>query len=289
MSHGLIFELPTPLDYFASLVASDESFSLLEAAIAVAQDEHPGVDAQGVLAEIDRMAAQLARRIPADAAALQRLRCLNRFFFHELGFGGNLNDYYDADNSYLHRVIETRRGIPITLALLYVEIATQIGLSARGISFPGHYLVKVHTAQGEIVIDPFSGQSLSRDALDERLAPYRRQRGLEGEFDMPLGLFLQAAQPRETLARLLRNLQEIHRSAREWVRLARVLDRLVVLQPEDALLRRDRAQCRAELGQYREASEDMACYLEQQPQAADAGTLRGRLALWRTLGRPRLH
>ena len=289
MSRGLIFELPTPLDYFASLVASDESFSLLEAAIAVAQDEHPQLDAQGVLAEVDRMAAQLVRRIPADAAALQRLRSLNRFFFHELGFGGNLNDYYDPDNSYLHRVIETRRGSPITLALLYVEIATQIGLSARGVSFPGHYLVKVHTAQGEVVIDPFSGQSLSRDVLDERLAPFRRQRGLEGDFDMPLGLFLQAATPRETLARLLRNLKEIHGGAREWLRLARVLDRLVVLLPDDAPLRRDRAQCRAELGRYREASEDMARYLEQQPQAADAAALRGRLSLWRTLGRPRLH
>src|SRR5580765_33078 len=217
MAGPMTFETPTALEYFATLVADDASLSLVEAAAAIAQDEFPQLDTQAVLAEIDALAARLKRRFPADAVPVQRLRWLNRFFFQELGFAGNVNHYYDPDNSYLHRVLDTRRGIPITLAILYVELASQIGLTARGVSFPGHFLIKLRMAtgrqQGEVVIDPFTGHSLSREELDERLQPYRRQQGLEGDFDVPLGLFLQAATAREVIARMLRNLKEIHRSA----------------------------------------------------------------------------
>ena len=101
MGSPLHFEAPTALQYFAALVADDASFSVLEAAIAVAQDDDPGLDPQAVLSEIDTLAERLRRRLPADAAPLQRLRLLNRYFFQELGFAGNVNDYYDARNSYL--------------------------------------------------------------------------------------------------------------------------------------------------------------------------------------------
>jgi regulator of sirC expression with transglutaminase-like and TPR domain len=218
MPGPLHFEAPTALQYFATLVADDASLSPLEAAIAVAQDAYPRLDVQDTLAQVDELADRLRRRIPADAAPLQRLRQLNRYFFQELGFAGNVNDYYDARNSYLPDVLRTRRGIPITLALLYVELASQVGLQAAGVSFPGHFLVKLHMPRGEVVIDPFTGHSLSREDLDERLLPYRRQRGLTGEFEAPLGLFLQAAPPRDVIARLLRNLKEIHRTAEDWPR-----------------------------------------------------------------------
>jgi regulator of sirC expression with transglutaminase-like and TPR domain len=248
MAGPLHFEAPSALDYFASLVADDASLSVVEAAAAIAQDEFPDLDTQSVLAEIDTLAVRLKRRIPADAVPVQRLRWLNRFFFQELGFAGNVNNYYDPANSYLHRVLNTRRGIPITLAVLYIELATQIGLTARGVSFPGHFLVKLKMPQGEVVIDPFTGQSLSREELDELLLPYKRNRGLTGEFDAPLGLFLQAAQPRDVVARMLRNLKEIHRSAEDWLRLLAVLHRLVVLLPQAWEERRDRGLTYAELG-----------------------------------------
>src|SRR5215207_2440759 len=163
---------PTALDYFASLVAEDASLPLLETAIAIAQHDFPRLDTQATLAEIDMLAARLKRRLARDAAPMQRLRILNRFFFQELGFAGNVNDYYDPRNSYVHCVLESRRGIPITLALIYVELATQVGLNASGVSFPGHFLAKVHMPQGEIVIDPFTGKSMSRDALDALLVPF---------------------------------------------------------------------------------------------------------------------
>lgn len=132
----LNFEVPSPLQYFASLVQSDVHFPLLEAAACVAQDEYPDLDVQQVLGDMDQLLARLKRRLPGDASALQKLRALNQFFFHDLNFGGNINDYYDPDNSYLNAVLRTRRGIPITLAVLWLELAGGLGLNARGVAFP---------------------------------------------------------------------------------------------------------------------------------------------------------
>ena len=289
MAGSLHFEAPTALEYFAALVADDASFSVIEAAVAVAQDEYPRLDPQDTLAQIDALAERLKRRLHADVAPMQKLRLLNRYFFHELGFAGNVNDYYDPRNSYLNEVLVTRRGIPITLALLYIEIASQLGLSAHGVSFPGHFLIKLRMPRGEVVIDPFSGQSLSREDLDERLAPYRRQRGLVGEFEAPLGLFLQSAPPRDVIARLLRNLKEIHRTASDWLRLVAVLDRLVVLLPQGWEERRDRGLAFAALGRHQLAADDLAVYIERRPDAEDAPALRLRLAELRAQHRPRLH
>src|ERR1700712_5221401 len=280
--HSLPFETPTALDYFASLVADDASLSLVEAAVAIAQDDFPRLDTQSVLAEIDALAVRLKQRFPADAVPVQRLRWLNRFFFQELGFAGNVNNYYDPNNSYLHKVLETRRGIPITLSVLYIELATQIGLTARGVSFPGHFLVKLRMQTGQqhggVVIDPFTGQSLSSEELTELLAPYKRSRGLQGEFDVPLGLFLQAATSREIVARMLRTLKEIHRSAGDWLRLLPVLERLVVLLPQAWEERRDRGLVQAELGRNAAAASDLLVYLEHVSDAPDREAIARRLA-----------
>jgi len=289
MPGSLHFPAPTTLEYFASLVADDASLPLVEAAASVAQDAYPQLDTQGVLATIDAHAAKLRRRIPADAVPVQRLRWLNHYFFQELGFGGNPNDYYDPGNSYLHVVLETRRGIPITLALLYAELAAQIGLTAHGVSFPGHFLVKLRMPQGEVIIDPFTGHSLSRDALEEMLAPYKRA-GLAGRFDAPLALFLQSAPAREVLARMLRNLKEIHRSATDWTRVLAVAQRLVVLLPRAWAERRDRGLAYAALGCDAQAAEDLAAYLEHAGEAADREAIAARLAqLARGRPSPRLH
>ena len=289
MSGPLHFEAPTALEYFEALVADDASLSLTEAAAAIAQDEFPQLDPQCVILEIDRMADKLRRRLPADASPMQRLLWLNRYFFQELGFAGNVNNYYDPDNSYLHRVLSTRRGIPITLAVLYVELATQLGLSARGVSFPGHFLVKLRLPSGEVVIDPFTGHSLSGSDLDALLAPYKRKRGLEGEFDAPLGLFLQAAPARDVLARLLRNLKEIHGSAQDWPRLLAVQERLVVLLPQSWEEWRDRGLCYAEMGLDAVAAHDFRFYLSHCPNAQDRAAISERLAGFKRPGPLRLH
>ena len=277
MTGPLLLHTPTPLEYFASLVAEDASLSVLEAAIAIAHDDFPALDCQTVLAEIDTLAARLKARIPHDAVPMQRLRWLNRFFFQELGFAGNVNDYYEPKNSYLHAVLQTRRGIPITLALLYAEIAGQVGLKAHGISFPGHFLVKLRMPQGDVVIDPFNGQSMSREALDALLVPYRRKQGLPGSSQLPLGLFLQAAEPREVIARMLRNLKEIHRGSGDRRRLLAVLDRLVILLPSAWEERRDRGLAAAEAGAVPVAVADLTAYLENATAAPDRERIAERL------------
>jgi regulator of sirC expression with transglutaminase-like and TPR domain len=141
--------------------------------------------------------------------------------------------------------------------------------------------------QGEVVIDPFNGRSLSRDDLDERIAPYRRRHGLLDEAELPLGLFLQTASARAVLARMLRNLKEIHRGTEDWSHLLAVMQRLVVLLPEDWEERRDRGLVRAELGDATGAVEDLRAYLAENPGADDARAIAARVD--ELTGRPRLH
>jgi regulator of sirC expression with transglutaminase-like and TPR domain len=272
------FEVPTPLAYFASLVESDEHFPLLEAAAAVAQDEYPELDVQRVLGEVDQLLARLKRRLASDAPALQRLRTLNQFFFRDLSFGGNLNDYYDPDNSYLHAVLRTRRGIPITLAVIWLELAAGLGLQAKGVAFPGHFMLKVTLPKGQVIIDPFTGQSLSREELSQRLEPYRQRSGLVDDFEVPLALYLQAASPREIIARMLRNLKEIYMSQEDHARLIAVLDRLLVLQPDSWSDHRDRGLAWAEQGDAQRALPDLQAYLDHAEDALDLDVVSQRVA-----------
>ncbi len=271
------FSTPSALEYFDALVADDEQFPLLEAAIAIAQDETPGLDVESVLADVDTLALRLKNRLAPDASALHKLRTLNRYFFEELGFAGNVNDYHDPANSYVPDVLARRRGIPITLALLYMEIAGHVGLRAEGVSFPGHFLVKLRMPQGEVVIDPFTGQSLSRSELEERLDLVRQASAMREAFDVPLGLFLQAAGPRDIIGRMLRNLQQIHQGRGDAPRLLSVLDRQVVLEPRDWDTYRLRGDVLDGLGRAEEAAVDWGLYLEHTPNAADADVLRRRI------------
>ena len=274
----LSYDTPTPLQYFATLVQSDAHFPLLEAVASLAQDEYPELDVEQVLGDVDQLLARVQRRLPADAAALHRLRVLNQFFFVDLGFGGNVNDFYDPDNSYLHAVLRTRRGIPISLAVLWIELAQGLRLDARGVGFPGHFMVKVHLPKGQVVLDPFTGHSLSREQLAERLEPYRRRSAEDEDAEVPLGLYLQTASPREILARMLRNLKEIHRAQEDWGRLVPVLDRLIVLQPDAWPEYRDRGLAHAALGHKQQAVPDLEAYLRHTDAGQDLDAITDRVA-----------
>ena len=265
----------TSLDYFASLVREDGSILLFEAALSLGQDIEPDLDLSVPQIELDTLAATLQKRLPADASAVQKLRILNHFFYQDLGFCGNANDYYHPDNSYLHRVINTRRGIPISLAMVYIELAQQIGLQIRGISFPGHFLMKLSVQSGDIILDPFNGSSLSREELEERLEPFIAPRpdGVEP----PLGTYLQPAPARSILVRMLGNLKTVFVEQREWQRLLAVQERLVILLPDDITERRDRGLAYARLECPQAALQDIERYLAQRPYAADAETLRRKL------------
>ena len=277
MSPVYEFPSPTPLGYFAALVGDEDAFPLFEAAASIAQDEYPDLDIQEVLGDVDQMLSRVRRRCNADAGPLQRLRTLNQFFFRDMGFGGNVNNYYDPDNSYLNAVLRTRRGIPISLAVLWLELAQGLGLKARGVNFPGHFMVKVNLPNGQVVIDPFTGQSLSREDLSERLEPYKRRNGLVDDFDVPVGLYLQAATPREIVARLLRNLKEIHRTQEDWLRLIAVQDRILILLPDAWMEYRDRGLAWAEMGDLRLAVGDLEIYVEHSDDTLDREAISQRL------------
>ncbi|MEY3520476.1 MAG: hypothetical protein RLZZ177_1191 [Pseudomonadota bacterium] len=274
---------PTPLSYFASLVQSDDQFPLLEAAASLAQDEEPTLDVQQVLDDVARLVKRVKARMPEAADDLTRLANLTQVFYKDLGFGMNANDYYAPENSYIFDVLRTRRGIPISLAVIWLELAQALDLQAQGISFPGHFLVKVTLEGGLVVLDPLTGESLGLDSLSDRLSPYRAPEDQFAAPDLdegetPLGLYLQACPPRDMLARMLRNLKEIFRSQEDWPRMLQVLERLVVLLPEAWDERRDRGLVHAELGHVHEALQDLRQYLEAVPAAPDTAALRNRVS-----------
>ena len=265
----------TPLDYFASLVQKDEDIPLFEAALSIAQDDDPKLDLTACTITIDQFALKLRQRMPKDIAKIPKLRMLNNFFYNDLGFAGNINDYYDPDNSYLNKVLATRRGIPISLAVIYMELAQQIGLDVKGISFPGHFLMKVSVQSGDIILDPFNGSSLSREELEERLEPHFANR--EGASQHSIASFLTDAHPKTILIRMLRNLKSLFVEPQQWQQFLNVQQRLVMLLPNEITERRDRGLAYANLDSPKAALQDIEAYLEQCPLASDAAMLRSLL------------
>ena len=271
-------ETVTPLSYFKSLVDAEEQIPLLEAAASIAQDEEPQLDIQDVLATCDALMVRLKRRVKSEADPMRKLSVLNQFFYSDLGFSGNANNFYAPENSYVNEVLKTRRGIPISMAVIWLELAQALGLQAEGVSFPGHFLVKVTLPEGLVVLDPLTGDSLGLDNLAERLVPFRPHLGEAGDMETPLGLFLQPASPQEILTRMLRNLKEIFNSQEDWQRLIGVMDRLIILNPQALDEKRDRGLAFFELGQLKEARDDLMQYVLALPDASDVPEIQKRLA-----------
>lgn len=257
----LNLQVPSALEYFQSLLGNDEALPVLEAAASLALDAEPRLDLQNVLYEVDALTERLRQQIPPGATAMQSTFILNEFFYEKLGFAVNANHFSDPANSYVHHVLNTRRGIPITLAVLWMELATGVGLKTDGISFPGHFLVKVHVDEGILIQDPLTGRGLSQGMLAERLEPYREDWGLGPEEIAPLHMFLQPASGRDTVERMLRNLQSVYVEAEQMPLLLGVLSRLIVLLPDDADGYRDRGMVLEQLGQRDAALQDLQTYV----------------------------
>lgn len=270
---SLEWSVPTPLEYFATLVQSDDALPLLEAAASIAQDAEPDLDLQAVLADVDQLAQRLRRDVDSGASDLERLHALGQFFFSELGFTGNVNDYYSADNSYLDVVLAKRRGIPITLGLLWLELAHGLGLKSSGVNFPGHFLVQTDVGVGKVVIDPFDGHSLSERDLLARIEELVEPTLVQPALPRALAQYLRPAAPRAILVRMLRNLQHIHRTEAQWRLLVAVQDRLITLLPQAWAEYRERALAWAELGERQRARADLSRYLSQVGDAEDRGAM----------------
>ncbi len=264
------------IEDFSSLVGQGDrrALPLLAAAALVPLYADAACDPQRTVEQVRIWGEQLRARMAADASALARLRPLNHFFFGELGFAGARRDYRAAENSYLHRVIERRCGLPITLSLLYMELGKAAALRLQGVCFPGHFLVKLRLADGTVFIDVFGGgTTLSLDDLHGRL-----QLASPQVTAAQLGPYLRAASDREILARLLRNLKAIHWEARDWPAALEVVNRLIAVVPDEPQERRDRASLFERLECPRAAAEDLVAYLSLSPTPRDAAEVRDRLA-----------
>ncbi len=277
---------------FASLMARDDGqIELARACLQVAEDAYPGLDVEGYVGEIERFAKRLRARFASEAVAEDRIIALNEFLFDDLGFGGNVDNFYDPRNSYLNEVIDRRTGIPITLAVLYMEIGRRIGLPFEGVSFPGHFLVRLPLRGGALVLDPFSGGvPLAEPELRERLKrviprvvgasdPGGWKDAARGVpvADLPLDQFLEPASNRQILARLLRNLKGIYRKKDQPERLLEVLNRMIVVAPESAAELRDRGLVYMRLECWRPALKDLADYLQREPEAPDQDDVRSKM------------
>ena len=268
--------MPAAARRFQQLVAgADETINLAEAALTIASEEYRDLDISAYLARLDEMAATLKRRLRADISQADTIIALNRFLFEELGFSGNAADYYDPRNSFLNEVLDRKRGIPITLAVVYIEIGRRIGLPVQGVSFPAHFLVKCQLREGTVVLDPYAkGISLSMDDLRQRV------KGLRGGAEPPasvLASLLAPAGNKEILVRMLRNLKAIYSHHKDWLKALTATDRIITVMPEAAEEYRDRGMIYLNLECYRAALFDLQAYLKMLPVAEDAETVRQKV------------
>ena len=270
-----------PLDSFAALLARDDvRIDLAHACLMIAQDAYPQLDVERYLGEIERMAMRLRGRLPQAVAPEQRVAALNEFLFDELGFSGNTEAYYDPRNSYLNEVMERKTGIPITLSVLYMALGRRVGLPLEGVSFPGHFLVRLRLRNGVLILDPFAaGAPQSPAALRERLQRVIPPGALSqaGAGELPLEQFLEAATNRQILARVLRNLKAIYREQDKAQQQLDVLNRMVLVAPESSAELRDRGIVYQRLECHRAALKDLTDYVEREPNAPDFEDVRVRM------------
>jgi regulator of sirC expression with transglutaminase-like and TPR domain len=258
----------------------DDAIDVALGAALIARDVHAGLDAHRIVAQLDEMAAPLLNEGLSRATAEHQAARLAAHIYGTLGFHGNEKDYYDPRNSLLSDVVERRMGIPITLAIVYCEIARRAGVPAYGVGFPGHFLVRIERpglpgepAQEPLFIDPFyAGRSLDEAALTRMIS---RALGQESVLKPE---HLVAASSRAILMRVLTNLKAIYLQRGDHARAHLALDRIVTLAPNAAGALKERGLVAAKLGAAEAAREDLSRVLELDPSASDAASIRAQLA-----------
>jgi regulator of sirC expression with transglutaminase-like and TPR domain len=233
----------------------DAELDLVDGALEISRLFQPGVDGAQARARLDGLGDEVRDDLADGANLAAQVDALNRLLFGRFGFAGNCDDFNDPRNSFLDQVLERRVGIPISLSLVYIEVARRAGVAAWGVGFPGHFLVKLGHGGGSLVVDPFNeGAVLSADDLDARLA------GIFGDDRVSVRAhpsLLRAATQREILVRMLRNLKAVYLGrglATEALRAACAILALVPDLPEEL---RDRGLIYRELGHHQAALDDL--------------------------------
>ena len=245
------------------VAVDDEKIDMFRAALQIASLDNPELDCEASLADLRRLSASIKARLPSDANDADRLGMLDQILFSELGFHGSRGDYYNRSNSYVNEVLDDREGIPITLAVVYMELAKRLGIEIHGIGFPGHFLVRFDaTDGGSQWIDVFErGKRLTRENL--------AQRHLEQTGEPLNDSHLEASTSREILSRMLNNLLSIAIQEKDAQSMLRYLDAMLALRPDSARSHFLRMLTARQLNQSDIAKRDARWLVIQQPSGID--------------------
>ncbi|MCH6482577.1 SirB1 family protein [Pseudoxanthomonas sp. LH2527] len=266
---------------------ADDTVPLLETALLIARDEYPDLDADLYDTLVQSHAGHLRHEIDTIEPWPLKMAAINRHLFDELGYTGNHDEYYDPRNSYLNQVFERRLGNPVSLAMVQIEVARRLGVPLDGVSFPGHFLVRLPVDDGLLVMDPFNGgRPLGVDELRERAKPHL---GGDVPDDNALLHILNPASPRAILVRTLRNLHGVYAEREEWDRAARSADRVLKLTPDQPEALRDRGLAYLKMDYRAGAQRDLARYLQLSPEANDAAAMREQLVELSAVRTSRMH
>ncbi len=265
--------MPKVIQQFAALVApaiQDEQIDVLRAALTYAEAEYPGLPIDTYVAKVESLAERVRHELREPVGVQDTLRTLNRVMFEEEGFHGNRDDYYDPRNSYLNEVLERRTGIPITLSVIYMEVAQRVGVPVFGVGMPGHFLLKHYDANGQqMFIDPFHrGQLLTPDETELQM------KQVYGGQLQPRPEFMNAVGKRQILTRMLNNLRSIYISSRQFKKALTMVDLILAIHPRSPEDLRQRALLRYNEGMLRAAAEDLDEYVQIAPEASDAEEMR---------------
>jgi regulator of sirC expression with transglutaminase-like and TPR domain len=257
------------VDFDRYCAQNDQDLDLLEGALLIARDAYPGLDLESETARIEALTAPLRDDYVTELDLAQQASALSRRLHGECGLEGNRTDYYDPRNSYVNAVLDRALGVPISLSIVYVEVAQRAGLFAAGVGFPGHFLMRLEQGDRSLVIDPFNGgRVLGRPEIEEL---FRVGTGGRRPFQESV---LSPTPARHILARMLMNLRGIYARRGDHARLLVVLDRFMTLVPDAADELRDRGYLWAKLGAPQAAAADLAEYLKRFPHAGDAAEVR---------------
>ncbi|MEA2624702.1 MAG: hypothetical protein QOD06_747 [Candidatus Binatota bacterium] len=249
----------------------DKRIDLAEAALWIAHLEYPDLDVDAYLRRLDDLAAEAWERIAPVPSVPEKIAHLNHFLFVEYGFQGNRDDFYDPRNSFLNEVIDRRKGIPISLGVVYAEVGRRLGLPIVGVGFPGHFLVK-HASHPEILVDPFHGTVVTAADCARRL---EESYGPGTRLDPQM---LRPAQPREILARMLRNLKQIYVGRDDLARALVCVNAILLFSPDDGAEFRDRGILYRKLECFAPALRDLERYLTLAPDDDAADEIRASLS-----------
>jgi regulator of sirC expression with transglutaminase-like and TPR domain len=263
-------------NYFKNLVRKpDEQIHLAEAALHIAREEYPDLKVDFYLEVLGGWAKEISKKC-ARRDARNRLEQINDFLFSRLKFCGNIDNYYDPKNSFLNEVIDRRCGIPITLSVIYLEMAWHAQLNAAGVTFPGHFLVRILADHEPLYVDPFHRGNIM-DAAGCR----EFWEDISGDAMEFQDAFLSVTSRRQILIRMLRNLKRIYLEAKDYDKLLPVLEKLIALSPENADEIRDRGIVYYHMEAFKLAMRDFETFLSVTPQGEDAEVIHQYLEVLR--------